>query len=102
MRGEIKMILDYFMHLYLKYSHKRINYDDYLKTKHWKRIKYKTMKRADYKCQVCGTRKYSLEVHHNNYDNNLFWEKKSDLICVCAKCHRTIHYYIWNNIKKAS
>lgn len=94
------ILIDYFMHLYLKWTHKRIDYNLYLKTSHWKRVSHKAIKRADYKCMLCNSRKYPLVVHHNNYDN-LFWEKKSDLICVCNRCHKTIHYYIWNNIKKA-
>lgn len=94
------IIVDYIIHLYLKYTHKRIDYDLYLNSKHWKHTSLKAIKRADYKCQICGTRKYTLNVHHNcYYDNNsnniLYWERKTDLICVCTRCHKIIHTYIY-------
>jgi 5-methylcytosine-specific restriction endonuclease McrA len=93
-------VIDYCMYLYIKYTHRRIDYPKYLQSKHWKRIKYKTIKKANYRCQICGTRKYSLQVHHCSYDN-LYWERKGELISVCPRCHKTIHYYIWNNLRKA-
>jgi 5-methylcytosine-specific restriction endonuclease McrA len=89
------MIIDYLKHLYLKITGKRIDYDLYLGSKHWKRTRLKAIKRSDYKCQVCGTRKRTLNVHHNNYDNNLYWEKKTDLIVVCDRCHSMIHKFIY-------
>ncbi|MZK53315.1 hypothetical protein [Clostridium beijerinckii] len=100
------ILIDYFMHLYLKWTHKRIDYNLYLKTSHWKRVSHKAIKRANYHCQLCGTYKGVFNVHHNRYYDNkgnsiLFHEKPSDLICVCNRCHKTIHHYIWNNIKKA-
>lgn len=85
----------------MKYSKKKIDYNLYLTTNHWKKVRRKAIKRADYKCQICSSRKGTLTVHHNNYEC-LFWEKPKDVICVCTRCHKTIHYYIWNNIKKAS
>jgi 5-methylcytosine-specific restriction endonuclease McrA len=96
----ILFISDFFRHLYLKYTGKRVDYDLYLHTPHWKHTSTKAIKRADYKCQVCGTRKYTLNVHHNcYYDNNsnsiLYWEKRTDLIVVCNRCHKVIHKYIY-------
>lgn len=96
----ILLITDYIKHLYLKYTHKRIDYDLYLQTKHWKNTRYKAIKRANYKCSLCGSRKYTLEVHHNSYydekfNNILYWEKQSDLICLCSKCHGFVHTYIY-------
>jgi 5-methylcytosine-specific restriction endonuclease McrA len=94
------IILDYLMHLYIKFTHKRIDYQLYLKTSHWKKIRCKAIKRADYKCQICSNRHEELHVHHNTYYDSkgnsiLFWEKPSDLICVCEKCHSVIHSYIY-------
>lgn len=101
------MIIDYIIHLYIKWTGKRIDYDWYLTTKHWKRIRKKAIKNADYHCQLCGTYRGKFNVHHNRYYDSggnsiLFNEKKSDVIYVCERCHKTIHYYIWNKNKKAS
>lgn len=84
------VITDYFTHLYYKYTKKRIDYQLYLNSKHWKRTRLKAMKRAEWKCQLCGTRKDTLQVHHNCY-KNLYWERKSDLIVLCRKCHAKHH-----------
>lgn len=84
------ILVDYIKHLYLKWTGKRIDYDLYLMSKHWKKTRRKAIKRADYKCQLCGTRKDTLQVHHNSY-KNLYWEKKSDLIVLCRKCHAKHH-----------
>lgn len=84
------MITDFFKYLYYKHTKKRVDYTEYLRTKHWKKTRLKAIKRADYKCQLCGTREYSLNVHHNSY-NNLYHEKKSDLIVLCRVCHARHH-----------
>lgn len=94
------MIIDYIIHLYIKWTGKRIDYDKYLNSKHWKRIRTKIIKRADYHCQLCGTYRGTFNVHHNRYYDNkgnsiLFHEKPSDLIYVCSKCHSVIHKFIY-------
>ncbi|CAI3673487.1 5-methylcytosine-specific restriction enzyme A [Clostridium neonatale] len=84
------MIADFFKYLYYKHTDNRINYTKYLMSKHWKKTRAKAVKRADYKCQLCGTRKDTLNVHHNSYEN-LYHEKKSDLIVLCRRCHARHH-----------
>ena len=86
------MIIDYIKHLYLKITGKRIDYDVYLTTKHWKKVSEKAKKRAKNKCSICGY-KSNLVVHHNSY--NLYHESKSDLVCLCGRCHTLVHSYIW-------
>lgn len=61
------------------------NYQDYLKSKHWDRIRRAALKRAGYSCQLCG-RQETLDVHHNNY-RNLWHEKAKDVFAICRKCH---------------
>lgn len=85
------LLIDFIKHLYLKWTKKRIDYDLYLMSKHWKKTRAKAVKRADYKCQLCGTRKDKLQVHHNCYDR-LYWEKKSDLVVLCRRCHANYHH----------
>lgn len=75
--------------IYLK-KLKEMPYNDYLKTMHWKIIKYFITYRANYKCQLCGTSKDILNVHHNTYKNR-GEEKLEDLIVLCKKCHEKFH-----------
>lgn len=86
------ILVDYIKHLYLKWTKKRIDYDKYLNSKHWKRIKEKALKRAKYKCALCSY-PGSLQVHHNNY-KCLYWEKKSDITVLCRNCHARHHRII--------
>jgi 5-methylcytosine-specific restriction endonuclease McrA len=99
-------ISDFLKHIYLKYTHKRINYDKYLQSKHWKKVRAKAIKRADYRCAFCSSR-IDLVVHHNryysdNHTNILYWEKPTDLVCLCSKCHTIHHKYIYKTIKEVS
>ncbi|UZP01952.1 HNH endonuclease [Clostridium botulinum] len=61
----------------------------YLYSPHWINAKKRIIKRADYKCQLCGKRK-KLSVHHNTY-NNIGHEYTSDLIALCEDCHNMYH-----------
>lgn len=70
-------------------ANKNIPYKEYLKTKHWKIIRAKALKRANNHCQLCGS-KYRLQVHHNNY-KHLWHEHPDDLIVLCDNCHRKFH-----------
>ena len=74
------------------------DYQEYLKSKHWKRTREKALKRYGYKCMICG-RKDNLQVHHNSY-KNLKHERKNDLIVLCSYHHRLIHNKIQNKSQK--
>ena len=64
-------------------------YYRYLHSEDWKWKKAKALKRAEYRCSLCGTGK-NLEVHHITY-KNLFNEDDDDLLAVCENCHKKIH-----------
>jgi len=68
------------------------SYPSYLKTKHWKRIRNKVLKRDKFKCKECNNRK-SLQIHHLTYEH-LFNEENhlEDLITLCSKCHKNKHH----------
>ena len=70
-------------------KNKKENYKEYLRSEHWKEIRSAALKRAGYKCQVCGYNK-NLQVHHNNY-KNIGHEEDTDLVVLCWKCHKTFH-----------
>ena len=66
---------------------KEFPYSSYLKTKHWNNKKIQLKKY----CIICGTTK-NLNIHHNIY-NNLWRERKKDLICLCEKHHFGLHTF---------
>lgn len=84
--GDDVNILDDYYHLIFM---KNKDYNNYLKTKHWKQKRQKVLKSAKYKCQLCSS-KEKLNVHHNTY-KNIGNEKKEDLIVLCEKCHKKFH-----------
>ena len=65
------------------------SYEDYLKSDMWKN-KSKFIKKAKGNC--CGdcNSKYSLEVHHMNYDS-VGNENGEDVEVLCKYCHRKKH-----------
>lgn len=74
----------------------KINYKDYLKTEHWKRLKfivYQNQKKElgiDYNlCELCGE-KDTLEVHHMHY-KRLWNVRPKHLKILCRKCHYLTH-----------
>jgi 5-methylcytosine-specific restriction endonuclease McrA len=69
-----------------------MDYSDYLKTAHWKRIRNLAIENADCHCQVCSSQE-KLEVHHNNY-LCLWAEQEADLVVLCERCHRLYHEYL--------
>lgn len=63
-------------------------YKAYLKSDKWEALRNEVLERDDYTCQECGERAW--QVHHKTYAN-IFNEPLSDLLAVCALCHRKIH-----------
>lgn len=68
---------------------KTMPYHEYLQTQHWKNLRLTMLKKAGYKCSVCGERK-PLHVHHNTYERR-GEEKLSDLVVLCHDCHELYH-----------
>ena len=65
------------------------DYNEYLNSDHWYRIRNIKIEEAEYECQLCRDDN-KINVHHNNYDN-LCMEKSSDLIVLCESCHKKFH-----------
>jgi hypothetical protein len=62
-----------------------MDYQEYLKTDHWKRLAEETKRLAGYHCQVCNSVD-NLEAHHRTYERKGD-ELQSDLTCLCHSCH---------------
>ena len=63
-------------------------YQEYIRSPQWKRIREYKIKQVGYRCEKCKRSKYSvkLHVHHLTYDR-FKKERPSDLEVVCSECH---------------
>lgn len=69
---------------------KSMPYSAYLKTDHWKKTRASALRRAGNRCQICNRDDVQLHVHHRTYVRR-GEERASDLIVLCADCHKTFH-----------
>jgi len=68
---------------------RNLPYNEYLETKHWKRVAKAVRKAYGNRCQLCHSDS-RLNVHHNNYECK--WnETLRDVLLLCQDCHRTHH-----------
>jgi 5-methylcytosine-specific restriction endonuclease McrA len=65
------------------------NYQAYLNSDRWKAKRLKVLSRDKFKCQKCK-KAQATQVHHLTYER-IFNERMTDLMSVCARCHREIH-----------
>lgn len=66
-------------------------YDQYLKTKHWKRFRLKALKHHGKICMMCGEDKEKFyHVHHLTYKNRGH-EQMQDVVVLCPDCHSAVH-----------
>lgn len=68
---------------------KRANYKKYMSSAAWRKTRQEALKRAGYKCEVCGATK-NLHVHHLTY-KNFTHEQPEDLKVLCQYHHRAVH-----------
>lgn len=66
-----------------------MDYQKYLRSKHWKKTRKKKLKEAGSVCERCRRDK-ATQVHHLHY-GSLHREKMEDLQVVCRPCHEKIH-----------
>ena len=66
-----------------------LSYQDYLQTDHWQERRTSALRRAGFSCQVCAG-KGELHVHNRTYVRR-GRELDSDLIVLCAGCHKLFH-----------
>ena len=67
---------------------KRFVYKQYLLSPEWKRLQLQALKKANLKCEKCGSDK-NLQYHHKN-SKILYRETLDDLIVLCDKCKENI------------
>jgi 5-methylcytosine-specific restriction endonuclease McrA len=68
------------------------NYEEYLQSLDWLRVRNREFVRTDYHCEGCGLHgtDRQLEVHHLHYET-LGREEPGDLKVLCKRCHRAAH-----------
>lgn len=76
----------------------RRNYQAYLRSAHWQRVKDRYYKTHKYKCTHCRCRK-NLHLHHLTY-KRIGCERMTDLIYLCARCHAAEHGRLRRHKKK--
>lgn len=66
-------------------------YRAYINSKAWDDLRNKRLKMDQFECQLCGNRN-NVQVHHLVYPihKNYGTEPLSDLITLCADCHKSI------------
>lgn len=64
--------------------------DYYLQSPHWYKFRSYILNRHDGKCELCKRSAIRLDIHHRSYEN-LFIEKRKDVLIICRDCHSKIH-----------
>jgi hypothetical protein len=67
-----------------------MTYKEYLKTTEWAVLRRIKLQEANHRCQVCNG-DGELHVHHRTYER-IRMELLTDLIVLCADCHRLFHF----------
>jgi hypothetical protein len=68
-------------------SLREMPYEAYLRTAHWREVRHRAMKAANWLC-TCSER--AVDVHHNSYEH-LGFEYPGDVIAFCRPCHIRFH-----------
>ena len=61
-----------------------------LSEEEYEKLRREVLKRDRWKCQMCGSSK-DLHVHHIDLRSRMGSDSESNLISLCADCHRAIH-----------
>lgn len=62
------------------------DYDDYLKSEHWRSFRKRVFEHYGRKCYLCGTTEGQIDIHHNTYERKGA-ELLSDVIPLCHTHH---------------
>lgn len=67
----------------------KLQYQEYLKSSHWRTMRRKALENAEHSCQLCNSDS-ELNVHHRTYDR-IGHERLTDVIVLCRDCHAKFH-----------
>lgn len=71
---------------------KKLTYDNFLKTSYWAHTRYEKLLKIGFKCQLCGAKTKTPNIHHNSYQHHgREMEYLDDLIVLCPECYKNFH-----------
>lgn len=76
---------------------KSMPYQDYLETAEWKERRQRSLRSANYSCQLCNGANTELNVHHRTYERRGN-ENQRDLIVLCRDCHAKFHNKVGSEV----
>ncbi len=61
----------------------------------WQQMRLRVLERAEFTCEMCGSKERTLHVHHGYYEKARDpWEYPFDTLhCLCEFCHENIAEY---------
>jgi 5-methylcytosine-specific restriction endonuclease McrA len=73
----------------IRYVEMHGEYEDYLKSEQWKKLRLQILERDSGTCQICGDK--AETVHHLTY-KHLKNEYLFELVSLCATCHKNEYH----------
>ena len=69
------------------------DYDEYLQSREWARIRNEAMSAAEWRCALGGihSSKTTLEAHHRDYKRLGKPGELKDVTVLCEQCHELFH-----------
>jgi hypothetical protein len=68
------------------------DYETYLKTEYWTKLRESVLRRDNFKCRICNNGDGILQAHHRSYKWMWNPEKEiNDLTTLCQECHKLFH-----------
>jgi 5-methylcytosine-specific restriction endonuclease McrA len=71
-------------------TEKEQKYKSYIQSAKWRSFKKTIISHRGEKCEKCGSKPGSLDLHHKTYAR-LFNELPQDVMLLCRECHSNIH-----------
>ncbi|MBF0345718.1 MAG: HNH endonuclease [Nitrospirae bacterium] len=71
-------------------QNERCKYGIHINSKEWYDLRKKALKRANYKCEMCGANK-PLNAHHVRYPIIYKMDHIDNIVIVCRRCHKLSH-----------
>lgn len=65
-------------------------YREYIQSQSWRIRRRIFIRKAGYKCKICGAKNKTLHVHHLTY-RNFGDEQDDDIVVLCEDCHKEVH-----------
>lgn len=78
---------------------RRMDYEDYLRTAEWRKVKQNRYAFDNWQCAICHAELgNSFETHHLNYSRLGHEDMEHDIISICHSCHASFHN-AWSQVK---